>query len=136
MSLEHQLAELEDLPAHALRDEWQRLTRVVAPRISPKLLRHALAWELQARALGGLPRGVQQALDQFAASKTRTAAAGPGTRLVREWRGKVHVVTIGDDQAISWDGRTFRSLSQVAKAITGTHWSGPAFFGLRKKLAA
>ena len=136
MSLEHQLGELEELPAQALRDEWQRLTREVAPRISPKLLRQALAWELQARALGGLPRGVQQMLDQFAASKPRTAAVGAGTRLVREWHGKVHVVTIGDDQAISWEGRTFRSLSQVAKAITGTPWSDPAFFGLRKKHAA
>ena len=136
MSLEHQLADLELLSTHALRDEWRRATGEVAPRVSPKLLRHALAWELQARASGGLPRGVQQALDQFAASKNRTVAAGPGTRLVREWQGKVHVVTIGDDQAISWDGRTFRSLSQVAKAITGTHWSGPAFFGLKKKLAA
>ena len=136
MSLEHQLATLEDLSSSELRDRYQHLTSEVAPRISPRLLRHALAWELQARALGGLPRGVQQALDQFAASKTRTTAAGPGTRLVREWQGKVHAVTIGDDQAIRWDGRTFRSLSQVAKAITGTHWSGPAFFGLKKKLAA
>jgi Protein of unknown function (DUF2924) len=55
---------------------------------------------------------------------------------VREWQGKVHVVTIGENQVIRWEGREFRSLSQVAKAITGTHWSGPAFFGLKKKLAA
>jgi hypothetical protein len=85
MSLEQHIAALEELSSQALRDAWQRLTGEVAPRISPKLLRHALAWELQARALGGLPRAVLQALDQFAASKTRTAAAGPGTRLVREW---------------------------------------------------
>ena len=136
MDLEGKLAALEDMSSSELRAAWQRLTGEVAPRISPKLLRHALAFELQARALGGLPRKVQQALDQFAAAKTRTAAAGPGTRLVREWQGQVHVVTIGDDRAITWDGRTFRSLSQVAKAITGTHWSGPAFFGLKKKLAA
>ena len=136
MALDAKLAALEDLSSSDLRAAWQRLTSEVAPRVSPKLLRHALAWELQARAHGGLPRKVQQALDQFAGAKTRTAAAGPGTRLVREWQGQVHFVTIGEDQVISWDGRTFRSLSQVAKAITGTHWSGPAFFGLKKKLAA
>ena len=60
----------------------------------------------------------------------------PGTRLVREWQGKAHVVTIGADKVIRWEDREYRSLSQVAKAITGTHWSGPAFFGLKKKLAA
>ena len=136
MDLDAKLAALEDLSSSELREHWRRLMGEVAPRVSPKLLRHALAWELQARALGGLPRKVQQALDQFAGARTRTAAAGPGTRLVREWQGQVHVVTIGEDQVIRWEGRTFRSLSQVAKAITGTHWSGPAFFGLKKKLAA
>ena len=136
MDLEGKLAALDDLSSSELRAAWQRLTGEVAPRVSPKLLRQALAWELQARTLGGLPRKVEQTLDQFAGAKTRTAAAGPGTRLVREWQGQVHVVTIGDDRAITWDGREFRSLSQVAKAITGTHWSGPAFFGLKKKLAA
>lgn len=136
MDLDNRLAALEEMSSSELRNEWRRLTGEIAPRISPKLLRHALAYELQARVFGGLPRHVQQALDQFAAAKTRTVAAGPGTRLVREWQGKVHVVTVGDDKVIRWEGREFRSLSQVAKAITGTHWSGPAFFGLRKKLAA
>ena len=136
MDLDAKLKALEDLSSSELRDEWQRLTGEVAPRISPKLLRQAIAFELQARALGGLPRKVQQALDQFAGAKTRTAAVGAGTRLVREWQGQVHVVTIGEGQVIRWEGREFRSLSQVAKAITGTHWSGPAFFGLKNKLAA
>ena len=57
-------------------------------------------------------------------------------RLVREWGGKVHVVLVGEDQVIRWDGREWKSLSEVARAITGTRWSGPAFFGLKKKLAA
>jgi hypothetical protein len=57
-------------------------------------------------------------------------------RLVREWSGKAHVVTIGEDKVIRWDEREWRSLSEVAKAITGTHWSGPAFFGLKRKAAA
>ena len=136
MELENKLAALEDMSSSELRVHWQRLTGEIAPRISPKLLRLALAWELQAEAHGGLPRATQQKLDQLGAGRTRTAAAGPGTRLVREWQGKAHVVTIGADKVIRWEEREYRSLSQVAKAITGTHWSGPAFFGLKKKLAA
>lgn len=136
MELEAKLAALEDMSSSELRTHWQRLTGAVAPRISPKMLRLALAWELQARELGGLPRATQQKLDQLGAGKTRTAPASPGTRLVREWQGKAHVVTIGADKVIRWEEREYRSLSQVAKAITGTHWSGPAFFGLKRKLAA
>lgn len=136
MELEAKLAALEDMSSSDLRSHWQRRTGEIAPRISPKLLRLALAWELQAEALGGLSRATQQKLDQLGAGKTRTAPATPGTRLVREWQGKAHVVTVGADKVIRWEDREYRSLSQVAKAITGTHWSGPAFFGLRKKLAA
>ena len=136
MELEAKLAALEDMSSSELRAAWQRLTGEIAPRISPKLLRLALAWELQAEVLGGLSRATQQKLDQLGAGNTRTAAASPGTRLVREWQGKAHVVTIGADKVIRWEDREYRSLSQVAKAITGTHWSGPAFFGLKKRLAA
>ena len=60
----------------------------------------------------------------------------PGTRLARTWQGKVHVVTIGEDRVIRWEERSYRSLSEVARAITGTRWSGPAFFGLKPKAAA
>ena len=136
MTLAVNLAALEAMSSSKLREAWQHLTGEVAPRISPKLLRLALAWELQAKELGGLPRADQQKLDQLGAGKTRTAAASPGMRLVREWQGKAHVVTIGEDKVIRWEAREYRSLSQVAKAITGTHWSGPAFFGLKRKLAA
>jgi hypothetical protein len=55
---------------------------------------------------------------------------------VREWQGRVHVVTVGEDQVIRWYGREWGSLSEVARAITGTRWSGPAFFGLKRKAAA
>jgi hypothetical protein len=57
-------------------------------------------------------------------------------RLVREWQGVAHVVVVGDDGVIRWDGRDWRSLSEVARAITGTRWSGPAFFGLKTRAAA
>ncbi|MCK9826153.1 DUF2924 domain-containing protein, partial [Nocardioides cavernae] len=81
-------------------------------------------------------RTVTRSLDQLARGITRTTAAKPGMRLVREWQGGAHVVTVGEDGVISWDGRTWTSLSEVARAITGTRWSGPAFFGLKKKVAA
>jgi hypothetical protein len=54
-------------------------------------------------------------------------------RLVREWNGRTHVVIIGEDEVIRWNDREWRSLSQVARTITGTRWSGPAFFGLKRK---
>jgi len=53
-------------------------------------------------------------------------------RLMREWNGTLHVVTIDEDGSIVWNGRTWKSLSEVARTITGTRWSGPAFFGLRQ----
>ena len=59
-----------------------------------------------------------------------------GMRLVREWEGKLHVVTIDDTRVIHWNNRQWNSLSEVARAITGTRWSGPAFFGLKKRVAA
>ena len=134
--LDAQLARVETLSSPELKDEWRRLTATPLPRISPSMLRLALAWEIQARALGGLPRATQQKLEQVARAKTRTSSAQPGMRLVREWNGKAHVVTVGDDRVIRWNDRDWPSLSAVATAITGTRWSGPAFFGLKRRLAA
>ncbi|MES3090621.1 DUF2924 domain-containing protein [Sphingomonas aerolata] len=130
------LAELDTLSSDALRQRWRSLVGSPAPKISPKMLRLALAWEIQARASAGLARTTSQTLDQLGRGQTRTQAATPGMRLVREWQGRVHVVTVGEDQVIRWDEREWRSLSEVARAITGTRWSGPAFFGLKKKAVA
>ena len=122
-------------PAH-LRERWSKVTGRVVPKVSPDMLRLALGYELQAKALGGLSRPTQQKLDQIAAAKTKTSPALPGMRLVREWNGKLHVVTIGEDKVIRWNEREWSSLSEVARAITGTRWSGPAFFGLKQKRKA
>ena len=130
------LAALTTMSSAQLKDHWRALTQSPVPKISPSMLRLALAWELQARVHGGLSRDTQRKLDQFAAGKTRTRAVAPGMRLVREWGGKAHIVVIADDGSIQWNDRQWRSLSEVAKAITGTHWSGPAFFGLKRRLAA
>jgi hypothetical protein len=136
MNVGTELARLEAMSSADLRDRWRKLVGTPAPRISPKMMRLALAWEIQASVHGGLPRQVTQALDQLARGETRTQAARAGMRLVREWGGRIHVVTVGEDQVIRWDEREWRSLSEVARAITGTRWSGPAFFGLKTKAKA
>ena len=130
------LARLETLSPAELRTEWQAVTGSPLPRVSPRLLRLALAYELQAKAKGGLSRQAQQRLAQIASGKTATRPAGPGTRLVREWGGKLHVVTIGEDGVIRFAEREWKSLSEIARSITGTRWSGPAFFGLRQNRKA
>jgi hypothetical protein len=134
--VEEQLAALVPMSSDRLRSEWRRLVGSPCPRVSPSLMRLALAWEIQARAWGGLPRATQQRLEQVARGKTRTSPAVPGMRLVREWNGKAHVVTVGEDGCVTWNGRSWTSLSAVAFAITGTRWSGPAFFGLRQPTRA
>ena len=137
MDVEAQLAELETPVVRELRERWRTLVSGAGPAgLVPAMLRLALAWEIQARAMGGLNRAATATLDQLERGLTSTAPAAPGMRLVREWGGKVHVVLVGEDQVIRWDGREWRSLSEVARAITGTRWSGPAFFGLKKKVAA
>ena len=136
MTMEEQIARLTTLSSADLRETWTRLTASPVPRISPSLLRMALVYEIQARAFGGLSRETTRKLDQLAVAKTKTSSVSPGMRLVREWGGKAHVVTIGDDKVIRWNEREWQSLSEVAREITGTRWSGPAFFGLKRKLAA
>jgi len=131
-----QISALDGMSSAALKAEWERLTDTPPPRVSPSMMRLALAFEWQSRAHGGLSRQVQQKLAQIAAGKTRTSEAKAGTRLVREWNGVAHVVTIGEDRIIRWNRREWRSLSEVARTITGTRWSGPAFFGLKQKAGA
>jgi hypothetical protein len=136
VELADQLAELSGLSSARLRNRWVQLTGAVVPKVSPSLLRMAIAYELQARAGGGLSRTAQQKLAQLAGARTVTSPARPGMRLVREWNGTAHIVTIGEGGAIRWKEREWNSLSEVARAITGTRWSGPAFFGLRQKKVA
>ena len=134
--LDDQLEELETVTKGDLKDRWAQLTGRKVPKVSENMLRLALAYEMQAKALGGLSRKTKHRLDQVPAAKTETKDIRPGMRLAREFGGKVHVVTIGDDGAICWNDKEWRSLSEVARAITGTRWSGPAFFGLREKRKA
>lgn len=134
MDVAADITQLATLSSAELRARWSAEVGSEVPIISPALLRLALAWEMQAQAYGGFSRETTRTLDQLARGLTKTAPIQPDMRLVREWNGKTHVVTISRDKIIRWDGREWRSLSEVARAITGTRWSGPAFFGLRKKV--
>lgn len=135
MDVEQELAAVQTMSLAELRERWVRVVAGPVPKVSEKMLRLALAWEIQAKAFGGLSRETTCKLDQLARGLTKTDAARPGMRLVREWQGRAHVVTIDEENVIRWEDREYRSLSEVARAITGTHWSGPAFFGLKKKAA-
>ena len=127
------LAELDLLATAQLQQRWCALTGGPVPRVSRALLRLALAWHIQARAEGGLPARTLRTLDQLARGKTATRALRPGMQLMREWNGVLHVVSVEEDGALSWNEKRWCSLSEIARAITGTRWSGPAFFGLKHK---
>lgn len=135
-SVEEEVEALATMSPAQVRERWKQVTGAVVPKVSPSLLRLALAYELQAKAYGGLSRKTQQRLAQLAAAKTQTRDIKPGMRLVREWNGAVHVADVEESGTIHWNGRGWGSLSEVARAITGTRWSGPAFFGLKRKIAA
>lgn len=137
ISLGEELAAITALDKDDLKDRWATLTGLPVPRVSTAMLRLALAHDLQVRSLGGLSRKARRQLDGGGdEGGVVTRAIRPGMRLAREHGGTMHVVTIGDDCSIIWNDRNWRSLSEVARAITGTRWSGPAFFGLKQKRAA
>ena len=123
-----------------LRAAWRDQFRKPAPEIGPDLLRRGLAWKIQARVNGGLTTSTRKAIEKAQAQLARKGSVAsspdlvikPGTRLVREWHGKTYHVLVLDD-GFEHEGRQYESLSQIARAITGAHWSGPRFFGLRKQ---
>ena len=139
-SLEQQLAELPGMSPAQLRAKWRECWRKPAPEIGPDLLRRGIAWKLQSRVYGDVPNHIKRELERAAERLRRgeellsfsRPSLKPGTRLVRSWQSKVHHVLVLED-AYEYDGRRFSSLTQVASGITGTHWSGPSFFGLKKR---
>src|SRR5829696_1077153 len=142
-ALKDEIAHLRDLDLDALRARWRSLTGRAAPAHLPKaLLLGVLAYRVQAAALGDLDRATVRLLKRIASegrSSKRVAVPvpdrvglRPGTVLVREWEGTPQRVMVMTD-GYAWDGTTYQSLSQVARAITGTRWNGPRFFGLRDK---
>ncbi len=141
VDLSERLTTLADLDAASLRAEWRRLYRSHPPkRAGRDLLARAIAYKLQERAHGGLSAGTKRKLRDFAEQLETgdgTAfdagiALKPGAKLVREWGGDTYVVIALED-GFEFDGRRYRSLSQIAREITGAHWSGPRFFNLKRK---
>jgi len=142
-SLTETLAALATMSPAQLRSEWRRVYRTSPPKLTPDLLVRGIAYRLQERACGGLPSSAIRHLDREAKRIERgDAAAGkpelrlkPGTRLIRSWNGTTYSVLVTDDAYVMGD-RSFTSLTHVAEAITGAHWSGPRFFGLKPKRGA
>ena len=138
------LARLEGLPAPELQIRWRDLFGRDAPgRLGPELMKRAIAYKLQEQALGGLSRTAELRLRAAGAygvkANNKTAMLRPGikrgTRFVREWNGETHEVLTSGDGGFAYRGKAYRSLSVIAREITGTHQSGPRFFGLPTKVA-
>ena len=146
-SLSEQIGCVQQLTLAELRAEWRRLFRTQPPSLSRDLIIRAIAYRLQELTHGGLPKATRRKLaglaNELKADGQISADPGPqikpGARLVREWRGRTHMVTV-TDEAFDYAGRSYPSLTKIARAITGAHWSGPRFFGLRtparRRLAA
>jgi hypothetical protein len=138
--LARDVASLPALDAATLRQRWKALFGAdPSPRVGRSLMVKAIAYRLQERALGGLKPGTQRLLDRIVEGRSEAAPeripkrrAGAGTLLIREWRGVSHRVTVLDNDVV-YRKRRYKSLSEVARAITGTRWSGPLFFGLTRR---
>lgn len=134
-----QVAKIQAMDLPALRDEWRRHHRAPPPRrLSRDLLIRGIAYTLQEQAYGGLGKATRRRLRTLAQAFAATgrvaplngATVRPGARLVREWQGRTYVVTVTEN-GFDHDGETHGSLTAIAQRITGAHWSGPRFFGLR-----
>jgi hypothetical protein len=120
-----------------LRREWRRLYHNDPPRISRDLLILGIGYRIQELEHGGLGKATRRKLQTLAKTLHATGRVGPtpslslkpGARLVREWHGRTHAVTVSED-GFEYAGTSYPSLTKIAKKITGAHWSGPRFFGL------
>jgi hypothetical protein len=154
--LSRELAALKALDLHDLRARWRRLTRTAAPEyLSRALLLRLVAYKLQARIHGDLDPETARYLARVVKERTRRLKAGEkrkpkqpppvppvsadtrlksGTLIGREFNGTMHRVTVVEG-GYAWNGATHKSLSEIARKITGTRWNGPRFFGLRSRSA-
>ena len=141
--VDSQIAELLHRSTHELRLAWRQLHRAEPPQgLSRDLLIRALAHQLQEQSYGGTGRALRRRLHSLTGERERRSASfdpavvlKTGTTLVRQWRGHTHAVLVRDD-GFEYEGQPYRSLSVIAKLITGAHWSGPRFFGLIKLATA
>jgi hypothetical protein len=144
-TLDVEIARLRDLDVNELRGRWQTVFGWPTPPHLPRhLIFRMLAYQLQAECFGDLDAESRRLLDHSETPEKagRSAASvgrpiselRPGTTLGREWNGQMQRVAVHADGFV-WNNKTYRSLSQVAFAITGTRWNGPRFFGLRDRPA-
>ncbi len=135
--LDADLARLEALPPAGLRLAWEEQEGSATPNIGAALLRRLLAQRLQERRLGGLSAVIARELDRAAAAPGSAVSPPPritltpGARLIREWQGRTIAVEVIEGGFV-WEGKSRRSLSEIAREVTGAHWSGPRFFGLTR----
>ena len=137
-ALAAEIASLSNARVDELRDRWKALHgSAPSGEIERSFLTRAITYRLQERAYGGLKpstcRLLTKAVEEIATGSSKrpqSRMAQSGTILIREWQGTAHRVTMLDD-GVSFNGKRYRSLSEVAREITGSRWSGPRFFGLR-----
>ena len=138
--IDEAIGRLADLSREQLVELWIKAHGRKPPKgVKRALLERSAAYRIQARAVGGLKPATRRHLLALANGRSKkpsqTPAARkpsvprPGARLVRQWRGKTHSVDVVDGGFL-WDGTRYRSLSAIAREITGARWSGPRFFGL------
>jgi len=137
--VQDELERIVSLPTHRLRIEWRRHFRSEPPRgLSRDQLLRAVTYTMQERVYGGMTQAAKKTLRDLAAKISAEGADGvrslpptlkPGVRLVREWRGQTHSVLVFED-GFEYHDRRYRSLTEIARRITGAHWSGPRFFGI------
>lgn len=141
VSLNQQLTALPEMNRKALRTLWERLFgKPSNPALRREILVPILAYRLQEIAFGGLKASVERRLKALIDEGPEGRNSAPvmtlhpkaGTRFVREWQGKLHEVSVLPE-GYEYNGHIYRSLSEIARAITGTRWSGPAFFGLKRR---
>jgi len=137
-----QIAALKEKPIHALKQHWRDLFDNEPPPYNRRFLEHRLAYRLQELAYGGLKPQTLRTLRDLAESldggdpvkRKQSANTRPvaGTQLIREYQGIEHCVTVRDHD-FEYQGRPYKSLSAIARAITGTQWNGLTFFGLQSR---
>jgi hypothetical protein len=130
-----QVTALMGLDLVTLRDEWRKLFGTEPPGYGKDMMRRRLVYRVQELAYGSLPDSIRQKLGDIDAGikrkhKTKDGIPIAGSVIIREWGGVRHEVTVLAD-GFEYRGRKWRSLTQIAKTITGTQWNGPMFFGLR-----
>lgn len=134
-----QLAALKSAPVAVLKQRWRDLFAAEPPPYNRRFIEHRLAYRIQELAYGGLDEETLERLDAIAdelegnAPKRRSALVSrpvAGTRLIREWKGVEHCVTVRRDD-FEYQGRPYKSLSAIARQIAGTRWNGLVFFGLK-----